>query len=480
MTDPLALLPLAAASRGGSIDDFPAPALVAAGLTLLQRSAPLVRALAGKRSALLLPTSPAFLVALAASEGRGAVLINPLAAPREISFQIEDASVGAVFTIGALAGRLPPDITRVILDDAPRTAVVVAAGVSRTIDLGSHYAFDVAGDPDVPGDTGEAAIVYTSAMHGRPLGAILTHRNLLANARATIVAAAVTEREHMLAALPYSHLFGLVASGITGLLAGARITTMARFQTARALELLAGGSVTMFVGVPAMFIALLAAIERAGRPFDGRALRLCICGGAPLARDVQDRWFDVTGIELHQGYGLTEASPVALCNRIGTPNVRGTLGTPFPGVEVSIRDEMTFVPLLDGARGEICIRGDTVFAGYVRAAGAPPPLGLEVRDGWLRSGDLGVRRSDGAVVFAGVSKAMFTRNGFNIYPREIEAAVSELPGVRAATVSPIPNPLRENDIGLVVAGTVREADVRLGCERSLSAYKQPATVIVEP
>src|SRR6478752_4971626 len=104
---------------------FDAQQLVAAGLTLLQRSAPLVRALAGKRSAILLPTSPAFLTALAASDGRGAVLINPLASPLEIEYQCSDANVGAVFTIGALASRVPAGIPTVLLDDAPRTARVV-------------------------------------------------------------------------------------------------------------------------------------------------------------------------------------------------------------------------------------------------------------------------------------------------------------------------------------------------------------------
>lgn len=477
MTDPLALLPLAAASRGGSIDDIPAQALVAAGLTLLQRSAPLVRALAGKRSAILLPTSPAYLVALAASEGRAAVLMNVLAAPRELAYQIDDAGVGAVFTIGALADRLPPGIPRVLLDDAPRTATVIAAGASRVVDLGSHYALDLTGDPDAPGDPDEAAIVYTSAMHGRPLGAILTHRGLLANARAAIVAGAVSAPDRLLGALPFSHLFGFVVGAVGPMLAGAHITTMPRFQAARALDALENG-ITTFVGVPSMFIALLGALERRGKPFARGALRLSLCGGAPLDEAVQDRWFDATGLELRQGYGLTEASPVALFNRPTAPNARGTLGSPWPGVEVAIRDVATFTPLPDGATGEICVRGETVFAGYVRSPRAAAPEGLEVRDGWLRTGDLGFRRPDGAFVFRGVSKAMFTRNGFNIYPREIEMALTELPGVATASVAAIPNPLHENDIALAVTGTASETDIRTWCSERLSAYKHPTTIVI--
>jgi long-chain acyl-CoA synthetase len=472
------LLPLAAASRGGTIDGIPAQALVAAGITLLQRSAPLVRSLAGKRSAILLPTSPAFFIALAASEGRGAVLVNPLAAPREIAYQLGDADVGAVFTIAAFADRLPDGVVHVLLDDAPRTAVVVAGGARRTIDLGSHFPLELEGDPDAPGDPGEAAIVYTSAMRGRALGAILTHRGLLANARATIAAGAVEGSERVLAALPFSHLFGFVVTGVAPLLAGASVITLPRYHPMRVIELIERGSVSMFVGVPSMYVSLLAAIERRGVGFDAQRLRLCLCGGAPLDPHVQDRWLATTGIELRQGYGLTEASPVALFNQPSMPNVRGTLGTPYPGVEVTVRDLDTFAVVPDGTTAEICVRSPGVFPGYVHNPGAAQPRGLELRDGWLRTGDLGHRRDDGRFVFDGVAKAMFTRNGFNIYPREIELAVAELPGVSSASVTALPDPLHENDIALTVTGSATESEIRAWCEQRLSAYKQPASITI--
>ena len=184
MSDPLALVPLAAAARGGRVDAHGAAELVAAGITLLQRCAPLVKALDGRRAAILLPTSPAFLTALAASDGRGAVLINPLAAPAEVAYQLADANVGAVFTIAALEDKLPPGFARVLLDEAPARARALIAGQDRTVDLGAHFGLDLEGAGDAPGRDEEAAIVYTSAMAGTPLGAILTHRNLLANARA--------------------------------------------------------------------------------------------------------------------------------------------------------------------------------------------------------------------------------------------------------------------------------------------------------
>lgn len=475
MADPLAVLPLALAAGGGRVDAYDARQLVAAGLTLLRRSAPLVRALQGRRAALLLPTGPAFVTALAASDGRGAVLVNPLAAPREVAYQLRDGDVGAVFTVRALADRLPAEVPRVLLDDAPRTARVEVGGDARDVDLAAHAgdALALTGDTASEGRDEEAAVVYTSAMAGRPLGAILTHRNLLSNGRATVDAGELTAADHALAVLPFAHLFGLVVSGVAPLLAGARVSTMDRFHPIRAADAIVRDGVTFLVGVPAVFAALLQAIERRGG-LDGNVLRVCICGGAPLAVEVQERWHAATGVELRQGYGLTEAGPVCLFNRPAVSNRLGTIGVPYPGVSVAIADPDDGRALAAGAVGEICVRGPNVGPGYVGGS----TLGLPRRGDWLRTGDLGSADADGYVTFRGVRKPMFTRNGFNIYPREIEAALLELPGVRRVAVRAVPEPAREHDIALDVAGDVTEEEVRRWCAERLSAYKQPTAVTV--
>jgi long-chain acyl-CoA synthetase len=479
--DPFSLLPLALAARGGTIDDFEAQQLVAAGLTLLQRSAPLVRALSGKRAAILLPTSPAFFVALAACEGRGAVLINTLAAPREIAHQIKDASVGAIFTVSTLAPGVSREIPTVLLDHAPRTATVIANGVSREVDLGSHVGMSLEGDADTAGSAEEAAIVYTSAMAGVPLGAILTHKNLLANAWSTVAAARNSADDRVLATLPFAHLFGLTVTAGAPLLAGGRVVTMARFNPGRGAELIANGEITEVVGVPAVFRALAAAIER--RAEGVGELRLCICGGAPLSEEFQDRWATLTGVELRQGYGLTEAGPVCLFNSVDSPNERGSLGTPFPGVEIDLRSPVAYddagvaMPTIDAHRdgeGEICVRGANVFRGYVSSA----DRGLPVRDGWLHTGDLGRRDATGNIHFTGVVKPMFTRNGFNIYPREIERAVMEMPAVESARVSEVEASDRESEIRLEVSGSASEASIKQWCAERLSAYKQPSVIAI--
>jgi len=452
---------------------------VAAGLTLLQRSAPLVRALSGRRAAILLPTSPQFVVALAACEGRGAVLVNPLAAPAEIAFQCEDAGVGAVFTVESLAARVPAGLPVVLLDQAPRSARVVTADRTREVDLGSHHGLSLQGDADAPGRDEEAVIVYTSAMRGTPLGAVLTHRNLLANARSTIDSIATRGDDHLLALLPFAHLFGLTVTATAPLMVGARVSTMERFHPVRAAELL-GGDVSVVVGVPAVFHGMLAGLARRGASVRDGALRLCICGGALLDVELQDRWFDATGVELRQGYGLTEAGPVCLYNRSDRPNVRGSLGTAFPGVDVSIRTpalseaagEHAARP--DGEAGEICVRGENVFPGYLHHDAD----GLARREGWLHTGDEGVRAPDGTVRFLGLIKPMFTRTGFNVYTREVERVVAAMPGVLGVEVTPIPDPVRENGIRLRIRGSVTEAEVRAWCESRLSAYKQPTLVEV--
>lgn len=476
MSNPLGVLPLAMAAHGGSIDDLSSAQLVAAGLTLLQRSAPLARALYGRRSALLLPTSPQFLIALAASEGRGAVLLNPLASPSEIAHQLDEAQVGAVFTIAALAAKLPPSMPQVLLDDAPRQASLLQSGVISHIDLGSHTGLSLEGDTegDLDGREEEAAIVYTSAMDGNALGAILTHRNLLANARATIEAAQLTAADHVLAVLPYSHLFGMTVTLSAPLLAGARVSTMARFNPLKTVDALVEGAVTMFVGVPAVFIGMLTAIERRGGTIDVPALRVCISGGAALPVWVQRKWETATGCALRQGYGLTEAGPVCLFNRVDAPNRIGTLGSAYPGAEVTIRNPTTSAELGIGSSGEICTRGPSVGPGYLTGN----ERGLRRVAGWLHSGDQGHIDAEGYVTFEGLIKPMFTRNGFNIYPAELIRVISAIPGVSAVEVRGIPEMAKENEIDVVVHGSVDEATVKSWCEARLSSYKQPTRISI--
>lgn len=302
MSNPLALLPLALAAGGGRIGaagaevDYEVQQLVAAGVTLLQRSAPLVRALNGRRSAILLPTSPAFIAALAASEGRAAVLLDPHGAPAEIAYQCDDAGVGAVFTTSALASRAPDGMPVVLLDDAPRSAQMHFDGRTRSVDLGSHFGLSLEGERDAAGREEAAVIVYPSEAHGGAASTTLTHRDLIANARSTRDALGISTEDHVLAMLPFAQPIGLTVGGSAPLLSGARVTAIERVHAADAAKLLTG-DITIVVAAPDAFQVLLAAIGRGTVSVRAGALRLCVCGGA-VSVELQERWHDATGVEL--------------------------------------------------------------------------------------------------------------------------------------------------------------------------------------
>ncbi|MEP6764228.1 MAG: AMP-binding protein [Gemmatimonadaceae bacterium] len=475
MSEPMSVLSLAMAAGGGLVDGREAQQWLAAGYGLLSRSVQLVRALSDKRAAILLPPGGAYLTALAASDGRGTVLINPLASRPEIVRQILDANVGAVFTNLELATHLPIGIAFALLDEAPLFAQVSIDGVTRTVDLGNHFGLSLSGRTDVEGRDEEAVIVYTSAMAGRPLGAILTHRNLIANAHASADALGDTSDDKCLSALPFAHLFGLIVCAVSPLVRGGNIALMSRFHPGRALDVIEESRITRFMGVPSMFLSMLQVIGRRGNGrFVDHNLRMCLTGGAPVSEQLQTEWFDATGVELRQGYGLTEAAPACTLSRHDQTNRRGAMGTPIAGMDVTIQNP-NGDELPNETEGEICIRGPHVFRGYVSSG----EDGLEMRNGWLRTGDLAVKHEDNTYTFRGLIKAMFTRNGFNIYPREIEAAISRMPGVVNVQASAVPHPVRENDIAVSVTGDVTESNVKAWAEQELATYKVPSHFVVD-
>jgi long-chain acyl-CoA synthetase len=421
------------------------------------------------RYGLLLANTEWFPIALYAvfRAGGSAVLLNPVNSRRENAEQIADASVSAVLTTTRLQGLLPDDVYRVVLDEE--------GGLDRVAEPTLIEPRVSAGRFERIGPSSEAVVIFTAAMRGRARGARLTHRNLASNLLATIEAKQLRPTDRVLAVLPFAHAFGLTVCLNASLAAGATVLPVERFQPAAVLDLIGGAGATVLAGVPAMFRALVVTAERVGVP--AHHLRVTLCGGAPMSLDLARRWQELFGIPLRQGYGLTEAAPVCLFNRLDRPNRIGTLGSTFPGVEVSIRGP-EYDELPDGEVGELCVRGANVFPGYLDAGPSP------IRDGWLYTGDLASRR-EGVVHFHGTVKKMFTRNGFNVYPEEIRRVLKNDPRVADVRVFSRPEPLRENDIVLVVepgpGRQLNDEDVRELCRKSLAAYKQPAEIrITEP
>lgn len=221
------LLPLRAAAGGGSIDGLDASRLVAAGFTLLQRSVPLVRALAGRRAGILLPNSAHYLTALAASDGRGAVLLPADSTADEVASLLARHDVGAVFTLAAFADRvLDAAVPRVLLDDSPSTAlVIIAPGDERRVDLGSHFGLELSGDVDAPGREEECVLIA---------GVAYSHRALLESAHRVLSEPVHPHHgEPFTATREFWQHDGLVGDLIVPLVAGARIATVSGGTDAR-------------------------------------------------------------------------------------------------------------------------------------------------------------------------------------------------------------------------------------------------------
>lgn len=424
----------------------------------------------GGRVGLLLPNVDGFPVALYGllRAGASAVLLNPLYSRREVAEYLADAGARACLTIEPLAELLPDGLPRLLLDPATGGA---AGGFSRR----PLPAGPAEGGIDPPDR--EAAVIYTAAMDGWARGARLTHRSLAANLFGVREAMALRPDERVLGLLPFIHAFGLTVTLTAPLSAGAAVVPVERFHPVRVLDAMERTGATVMCGVPAVYLAMIAAAERHGVPRN--RLRLAICGGAPLAPEVARRWEDTFGLPLREGYGLTEGSPVCLFNRGDRPNRPGTMGVPFPGVDVTIRDEQGGV-LPAGEVGEICVEGANVFAGYVGDGGRDP---RHFHGAAFRTGDLGSEEPDGAVRFRGVRKAMFTRSGFNIYPREIERVLREDPRIAEATVTAAPDPAKENEVVATVVpapgASLTEEDVRALARERLAAYKQPGRIVLE-
>ena len=301
MSNPLAYLPLALAGANGTIDGLDARRLVSAGVALLQRSAPLVRALSGRRSAILLPPSPALLVALAASEGRAAQLLDPIAPAHELETALRNREAGAVFTTASLADRLPSGLPVLLLDEAPERATWTAGSERRTIDLTWHGGLHLTGEADEPGADEEVLVACPGDRLASALGAPITHRRVLASAVATGVRERLGGRDHTLTIAESPRLFSLIAGMVAPLMAGGRVTTAERADAAWAIERLESTGVSGLVAPAATFASILDALAARGRPLDAPVLQRCLADSVGLDAALVDRWYAATGVRLRAG-----------------------------------------------------------------------------------------------------------------------------------------------------------------------------------
>ncbi|MET8146899.1 long-chain fatty acid--CoA ligase [Actinoplanes sp. NPDC049668] len=322
-----------------------------------------------------------------------------------------------------------------------------------------------------------AVVFYTSGTTGEPKGALLTHLNLVMNATVNIFDANdAREDDVVLGCLPLFHTYGQTV-GMNGTFRlGGTLVLLARFTGEAAIDLMVRERVTVFHGVPTMYIGLLEAAAKADKLPE---LRLCVSGGASLPVAVLERFSGLFRSTVFEGYGLSETSPTATTNQPAFGTRAGSIGHPIWGVEVEIAraevdERIELLPV--GELGEIVIRGHNVFAGYLNR---PEETAAAVVDGWFRSGDLGVKDAEGFITIVDRKKDLVIRGGFNVYPREVEEALARHPAVVQVAVIGVPDEVHGEEIcAVVVAGPdgVTEQELIDWSKERLGRHKYPRQV----
>ncbi|MFG1605263.1 long-chain fatty acid--CoA ligase [Actinoplanes sp. NPDC049265] len=421
----------------------------------------------GDRIAVMLPNVPEFAVVYHAILRVGAVVVpmNPLLKEREVSYCLGDSQARMIFAGEGCA--------------EAANAGAARSGIDCTVvEDGFGAALPLPGDRRVrdrePSDT--AVILYTSGTTGQPKGAELTHANLATNAEVSAELFRLGPDDVIFGGLPLFHSFGQTCGLNATIRAGAGLTLVPRFVPDVVLDVLARHRVTVFEGVPTMYVALLRAAEAANGPAALGALRVCVSGGAALPVEVLhgfEKTFECTVLE---GYGLSETSPVASFNHPGRPRKPGSIGTPIRGVRIRLVDDAgADVP--PGEIGEIAIRGHNVMKGYWRR---PEATAEAIPDGWFRSGDLARIDDEGYLFIVDRKKELIIRGGHNVYPREIEEVLYEHPAVLEAAVVGIPDPALGEEVGAAVVlrpgATETVENLKAHVKNQVAAYKYPRHV----
>ncbi|WP_346534733.1 long-chain-fatty-acid--CoA ligase [Micromonospora sp. DPT] len=502
----------AAAGRFGSrvaLDFFGSTTTYAELDAQVARAAEALRRLgvgAGDRVALVLPNCPQHVIAFYAALRLGAVVVehNPLYTPQELAHQLADhgARVAVVWDkavpqvrgAGAVETVVAVDLTRA-LPRAKRWALRLplakarAARAAMTAPAPGALSWDAllaaapplpAGHP-APGPDDTALLQYTGGTTGIPKGAVLTHRNLRANAaqgRAWVPGLRDGE-ETVYAVLPLFHAYGLTLCLTFSVSIGATLVLLPRFDVDQVLDAVRRRPPTFLPAVPPIYEKLATAARERG--VDLTSVRYAISGAMALPPSTVQLWESVTGGLLVEGYGMTETSPVALGNPVSPARRPGTVGVPFPSTEVRIVDpEDPSVDLGHGEAGELLIRGPQVFSGYWNRP--EETAGVLLPGGWLRTGDVVVMDPDGFVTVVDRIKELIITGGFNVYPSEVEDALRRVPGVADAAAVGLPG---EHGSEEVVAAVVLHEDctadpesLRTSCRQHLTAYKVPRRVVV--
>lgn len=419
--------------------------------------------------------------------GAAVVPLNVLLSAREIAYHLGDSDAKAFFCFEGTpelplgergrqgCAQTPACETMIALPATPlatETTIEGAESLWAAIDgLPTSY------DTVATGADDTAVVLYTSGTTGSPKGAELTHANMLMNAVVSDTMFERTDHDVYLGVLPLFHSFGQTTIMNTGFYRRATIVLQARFEPGEAFALMQREKVTLFAGVPTMYWALLG--YQKADDYDLAAiagnLRVAVSGGSALPLEVLRKVRERFGVDIQEGYGLSETSPVASFNHPDRPTKPGTIGQAIWGVRMRLvdaeGDEVT-----EGA-GEIEVKGHNVMKGYYKR---PEATAEVLRGGWLRTGDIATRDADGYYTIVDRAKDLIIRGGFNVYPREVEETLMTHPQVSLAAVVGVPHESHGEEVKAYI---IRTPDATLTSEeligwakQNIAAYKYPRLV----
>jgi Acyl-CoA synthetases (AMP-forming)/AMP-acid ligases II len=419
----------------------------------------------GTRVGLCLPNTPYYVICYYAVLRLGGIVVNynPLYVERELCHQIEDSGTTIMVTldIRQIYPKVAAAFGKTCLE---RIVVCPMSGILTSVKSVMFSVFKRSEVADVPDDLRHvtfdkliandgvadlpvidpmrdvAVLQYTGGTTGVPKGAMLTHANLTANVDQLYrwVPEVHPGQERMLLVLPLFHVFAMTVGLNLGIAFAAELILLPRFELDQVVRCIAKKRPSMFPGVPTIYTALIRAAEQ--HHADMGSIRVCISGGAPLPLEVRHRFETLTGCHLVEGYGLSEASPVATCNPLDGKVRDGSVGLPLPGTVIDVcSPHDPSVKMAPGEKGEICIRGPQVMAGYWKK---PLETASVLVEGALRTGDIGYVDPDGYVFLVDRIKDVILCGGYNVYPRVIEEALYQHPAVAEATVIAVPDAYR--------------------------------------